>query len=108
GPDFDNLAPLTTAPKDPHNGSIDIKPAFSPDGSRLAFMSDRGKCCTDEQIWEGTFDPYRPRQVSSPPSISGGDDAPVYALDGASVLFVAFRPVNGDSRNVHAQLQQAG
>lgn len=108
GPDFDNLSSLTTAPKDPHNGSIDIKPTFSPDGTRLAFMSDRGKCCTDEQIWEGPYNPYRPRQVSTPPDATGGDDAPVYTLNGAAILFVAYRPVNGDSQNTHAQLQQAG
>lgn len=107
GPDFNNLSSLTTAPKDPHNASIDLKPAFSPDGSRVAFMSDRGKCCSDQQIWEGPFAPYKPRQVSTPPDLTGGDDAPVY-LSATSLLFVGWRAVNGDARNVHAGLMQAG
>ena len=107
GPDFADLSSLTTAAKDPHNGSIDIKPAFSPDGSRLAFMSDRSKCCTDEAIWEGPWKPYKPRQVSTPPDLAGGDDAPAYINGGAAIVFVGWRPVGNDARNVHAGLQQA-
>ena len=107
GADFAGLVALTTAAADPHNGSIDIKPAFSPDGSRLAFMSDRSKCCTDEAIWEGPWKPYKPRQVSTPPDLVGGDDSPVYASSG-SLLFVGWRSVANDARTVHAGLQQAG
>jgi hypothetical protein len=98
---------LTTPPKDPHNASIDLKPAFSPDASRVAFMSDRGKCCSDQQVWEGPYAPYKPRQVSTPPDLTGGDDSPVYA-SATALLFVAWRAVGSDSRVVHAGLMQAG
>jgi Tol biopolymer transport system component len=107
GADFADLAPLTIAPKDPHQASIDIKPALSPDGQRVAFMSDRSKCCTDEAIWEGPYKPYKPRQVSTPPDVSGGDDAPTYLPGGNALVFVAWRPVAGDTRVVRAGLQQA-
>jgi Tol biopolymer transport system component len=107
GPDFAGMSSLTTPPSDPHKASIDLKPTFSPDGQRLAFMSDRSKCCTDEEIWEGPYKPYRPRQVSTPPDITGGDDSPVYVADGSALLFVAWRSVANDSRNIHAGLQQA-
>jgi hypothetical protein len=107
GADFGGLNPLTAPPKDPHAASIDLKPAFSPDSGRLAFMSDRGRCCSDQQIWEGPYAPYKPRQVSTPPDLTGGDDAPVYA-GATSLLFVAWRPVGNDTRNIHAGLMQAG
>jgi Tol biopolymer transport system component len=90
GPGFSGLTPLTTTVPDPHRDSVDIKPAFSPDGKRIAFMSDRSPAYTEEQVWEGPFRPYRPTQASCPQGYTGGDDAPVYTPDGASVIFVSW------------------
>jgi hypothetical protein len=94
GPDFAGLAPLTPAQKDPHKASLDLKPALSPDGTRLAFMSDRASCCSDEAIWEGPI--HRPRQVSFPPDTTGGDDAPAYVPDATSVVLIAWRSNRGN------------
>ncbi|MGI8610318.1 MAG: TolB family protein [Candidatus Dormibacteria bacterium] len=91
GPDFSNLQPSKPLARDAHlSGSIDIKPAFSPNGNRVAIMSDRSKRNTDEAIWEGALSGGL-RQVSSPPDASGGDDAPQYLADGSALVFVAWR-----------------
>jgi hypothetical protein len=94
GPDFSNMAPLNPLPKDPHQGSLDLKPTFSPDGTRIAFMSDRARGYADEAIWEGPIR-ARPHQVSFPPDATGGDDAPAYAADGKTLSFVAWRDNHG-------------
>ncbi|MDQ6748912.1 MAG: hypothetical protein M3010_12505 [Candidatus Dormibacteraeota bacterium] len=99
GPDFSNLAPLTALPRDPHKGSLDIKPALSPDGARIAFLSDRAQGFVDEAVWEGPVK-GRAHQVSFPPDASGGDDAPAYSADGKTLTFVAWR-------DNHAGLDQA-
>lgn len=101
--DFADLTPLTKAPSDPHKASLDLKPRFSADGKRLAFMSDRSSCCSDEAIYEGAFagaTSYRPRRLSTPPDLSGGDDAPAYLADGSSVVFLQWRAG-------HSQLAEA-
>jgi Tol biopolymer transport system component len=90
GTDFSNLAPVSPLPKNPHDGSLDVKPAFSPDGSRLVFMSDRARGYADEAIWEGPVK-GRVHQVSFPPDASGGDDAPAYVADGSAIVFTAWR-----------------
>jgi Tol biopolymer transport system component len=91
GPDFANLAPSKPLARDPHkSGSIDIKPAFSPNGNRVAIMSDRARNYTDEAIWEGAVTGGL-HQVSFPPDSSGGDDAPQYLADGSAIVFVAWR-----------------
>ena len=91
GPDFSSLQPSKPLAKDPHlTGSIDLKPAFSPNGNRVVIMSDRAKNFTDEAIWEGAVTGGL-HQVSFPPDASGGDDAPQYLPDGSAILFVAWR-----------------
>ena len=90
GPDFTNLTLAKPLQRDPHNGSIDIKATFSPNGSRVAFMSDRAKGFSDEAIWEGTVN-GGVHQVSFPPDASGGDDAPAYLTDGTGIVFTAWR-----------------
>ncbi|HEV3231104.1 MAG TPA: hypothetical protein VG245_02490 [Candidatus Dormibacteraeota bacterium] len=91
GADFANLSPLTHPVADLLKDSNDLKPAVSPDGRRLAFISDRSAAYSDEAVWEGPFSPYRPRQVSFPPDGSGGDDSPAYLADGSAVLLVMWR-----------------
>ena len=94
GPDFTGMAPLAPAKKDPHRASLDLKPSLSADGKRLAFMSDRSSCCSDEAIWEG---PIRaPHQVSFPPDTTGGDDAPAYLPDATALVLVAWRMNRGN------------
>jgi Tol biopolymer transport system component len=97
--DFGGLTALTKVLPDPRKDSLDLRPAFSPDGKRLAFISDRAKDYRDEAVWEGTYRPYKPTQVSCPLDYTGGDDAPVYTPDGAGLIFVTW--VGG-----HAQLDQ--
>ncbi|GAC1330715.1 MAG: hypothetical protein NVSMB17_08290 [Candidatus Dormibacteria bacterium] len=104
GPDFTNLQLPKPLARDPHNGSIDIKPAFSPNGARVAFMSDRAKGFSDEAIWEGTVS-GGVHQVSFPPDASGGDDAPAYLPDGSAIVFTAWRP--GPTGIVHAGIDRA-
>jgi len=111
GPDFTVLAPLSAARSDAHLASLDLKPSLSPDGKRLVFMSDRGSCCSDEAIWEG---PIRlPHEVSFPPDISGGDDAPAYLPDTSGIVFVAWRNSHGTLDNAavpsgHARVPVTG
>ncbi|MFN2465567.1 MAG: hypothetical protein ABR598_04805 [Candidatus Dormibacteria bacterium] len=94
GPDFSNLSLLNPLPRDPHQGSLDVKPTFSPDGTRLAFMSDRARGYSDEAIWEGPVK-GRPHQVSFPPDSTGGDDAPAYSGDGKALYFIGWRDNHG-------------
>jgi hypothetical protein len=100
GPDFGALTPLTRAPANPHDASLDLKPAFSPDGGRLAFMSDRSKSCSEELVYEGPYRPYRPRPVTTCPDIGGSYDSPAYLADGSALLMVSW----GAQR---AQLEEA-
>jgi Tol biopolymer transport system component len=94
GPDFSNLSLARPLPKNPQDGSLDLKPVFSPDGSRIAFMSDRSRSYADEAIWEGPVN-GRLHQLSFPPDVSGGDDAPGYTADGTAVVFTAWRDGHG-------------
>ncbi|MEA2683534.1 MAG: hypothetical protein QOK05_1862 [Chloroflexota bacterium] len=94
GPDFSSLALAKPLPANPHSGSVDLKPVFSPSGTRVAFMSDRSKTNADEAIWEGPITgPLR--QLSFPPDASGGDDSPGYTSDGTALLFTAWRDGHG-------------
>lgn len=105
GPDFANLAQLTPSVRDPHRGSIDLKPALSPDGRRMAFMSDRSQAYADQAIWEG---PVRRRavQLTCPPDQSGGDDAPAYLVDSSAVVFSSWRIATSGPPESHASLRE--
>ena len=91
GPDFSGLKPSKPLASDPHRtGSLDLKPALSPRGNRVAIMSDRSKGYSDEAIWEGALSGGL-HQVSFPADSSGGSDAPQYLPDGSAIIFVAWR-----------------
>jgi Tol biopolymer transport system component len=95
GPDFTGLQLAKPLVRDPHNnGSLDLKPTFSPNGNRVAFMSDRAKGFSDEAIWEGTVS-GGVHQVTFPPDASGGDDAPAYLADGSAIIFTSWRNGHG-------------
>jgi Tol biopolymer transport system component len=98
GPDFSALQLAKPLVRDAwKSGSLDLKPAFSPNGKRVAFMSDRKT--SDEAIWEGPVS-GGVHQVSFPPDASGGDDAPAYLADGTGIVFTVWR-------NGHGALDQA-
>lgn len=62
---------------------LDAAPQYSPDGSRICFLSDRSG---EEQIWIAGADGSNPRQLTRR-SMSPGHCA--WSADGANVLFVA-------------------
>ena len=93
GPDFTGLKLAKPLARNAHNsGSLDLKPSISPNGNRVAFMSDRAALYPEEAIWEGPIT-GAPHQASFPPvqDSSGGDDAPAYLADGTAIVFTAWR-----------------
>ncbi|HWF47619.1 MAG TPA: hypothetical protein VG168_11485, partial [Bryobacteraceae bacterium] len=67
---------------------FDSQPAFSPDGQRLAFVSDRSG---NENLWIAKADGTEPRQISTL------DDnsvfiSPAWSADGLSVFITRYKP----------------
>ncbi|MCU0246830.1 MAG: winged helix-turn-helix domain-containing protein [Bryobacter sp.] len=62
---------------------LDAAPQYSPDGSRVCFLSDRSG---EEHIWVANADGSEPRQLTGP-AMSPGHCA--WSADGAAVMFVA-------------------
>lgn len=69
---------------------VDYEPAWSPDGSRIAFISNRTGAL---KLWVMEADGSRPRQVTSGPA---EDDAPAWAPDGRTIAYVSIREGNAD------------
>lgn len=68
--------------------AFDSQPAYSPDGSEIAFVSDRSG---NENLWVASADGAQPRQISKL------DDntvfiSPAWAADGKSIFVSRFKP----------------
>ena len=79
-----------------HNQSPDLNPAWSPDGQRIAFLSNCGR---DESVDKDSHfgvctmasDGSDKRYVT-PPSITVTEDTPVWSPDGRRLAFRAYEP----------------
>jgi hypothetical protein len=84
-PDGSGQTSLTTSP------AIDQQAAWSPDGSRIAFASDRGG--NDMDIYVMQADGTGVTQLTS---ASQGDWTPAWSPDGSRIAFTSYRTGNGD------------
>ena len=73
-----------------NNPAKDMKPAWSPDGSQLAFESDRSG---QWQVWMMNSDGSNLRQLTSGPHHSGN---PAWSPDGSQIAFASTRLGNFD------------
>lgn len=82
-----------------NNEFVDTDPAFSPDGSLIAFRSSRGEDPTSkEEIWVMNADGSDPRQLSFfPPEIKLPNTGvykagpPIWSPDGNWICFISYR-----------------
>jgi len=72
------------------NEAWNIEPAWSPDGSKLAFSSNRSG---NYDIWAMNSDGSGPHNITNDPAY---DDKPVWSPDGTSIAFVSDRSGNKD------------
>jgi TolB protein len=87
GADGSGVTPLTSDLAD------DRAPAWSPDGRRLAFQSDRGGPAGVYDIWVVNADGTGLARVTDHP---GSDEAPAWSADGSRVFFQSDRSGNFD------------
>jgi TolB protein len=73
--------------RDPSN---EIAPAWSPDGSQIAFVSDR---TGGDQIWAMGSDGSAPRQLTHGPGL---DESPAWSPDGRRIAFASDRAGSWD------------
>lgn len=78
------------APEAPLSRVVDYEPAWSPDGSRIAFISNR---TGPLKVWVMLADGSEPRQVTQG---EDEDDAPAWSPDGRSIAFVSVHDGDAD------------
>ena len=93
---------LQPAPPDQQSGSDDTCPAWSPDGSQIAFDSDRDG---NYEIYVMNADGSNPHNLSNNPA---NDEDPVWSPDGSQIAFDTKRGgnneiyvMNADGSNQH-------
>jgi len=72
---------------------IDRAPQFSPDGQRIAFMSDRGGHC---EIWISARDGTNAIRVAAVKSSCMSTTVPRWSPDGGALVFTGYLEGNGD------------
>ncbi len=75
---------------EPLSRIVDYEPAWSPDGRRVAFISNRTGAL---KLWTMAADGSDPRQLTQGPD---EDDAPAWSPDGKSIAYVSIRDGNAE------------
>ena len=91
GTDGENLERVTEDP------FLDVHPAWSPDGSTLAFVSDRGGALN---LWLRDIDTGAERQLTDLPFTTM---SPAWSPDGSHIAFLAELGLGGDLRMVNVE-----
>lgn len=81
---------LAQSAETPESRLVDYEPAWSPDGSQIAFISNRTGAL---KLWVMDTNGSNPRQITHG---NDEDDAPAWAPDGVTLAFVSIRDGNAD------------
>ena len=73
------------------------EPAWSPDGSLIAFSSDRGVYPQRQAIYVIRPDGTGMRRVSDKPRVGNWQGSPRFSPDGRKLVFTEFRPGDGEA-----------
>jgi dipeptidyl aminopeptidase/acylaminoacyl peptidase len=76
--------------------SLETAPTWSPDGSRLAFVSDRGG---GDEIWSIGTDGSEPKRMTAN---AAAEEAPAWSPDGSKIAFVSDRTGNAEVFSMRA------
>jgi WD40 repeat protein len=80
-----------------NNTAADIRPAFSPDGSKIAFQS--GRDGNDYEIYSMNADGTNPTRLTNNPAF---DAAPAFSPDGSKLAFQSHRDGNPEIYSMNA------
>jgi len=84
-----------------YNERDDIFPSWSPDGSRIAFASDR---YGDWEIYTMSSEGYDVRQLTKPDSRPAVKWSPAWSPDGSRIAFAYFPGNNSDDAEIYTML----